>query len=265
MALIAPLRKQCRPPAKPVSREKTQSIVLRGTCIYVAKESSNDLSRESYLREQLESRGVVRDLRGQVRRGKNLQVVGSLSTLDPSTPTSLPVASVSRRSMVIRRPSPISSTLPSFLPTPIQSTYHSPSVSSRSNPVPATQRAIQPPLLKSANYQNQSKRNKPGNKKPHQKPPQNFEDTGIHSYCPAGGLAHASTSGNEMSIGMGESMPGSFNHITASGDNFGNAGSPSIAPVQAGDWATEESAGFANDASQASNNISNVGDSTFLP
>jgi hypothetical protein len=232
------------------------------------KDPSNDSSRESYLREQLESRGVVRDLRGQVRsalRGKNSQVVGSPSTLGPSTPTSLPVASVSRRSMVIGRPSPISSTLPSFLPTPIRSTYHSPSVSSRSNPVPATQRAIQPPLLKSADYQNQNKRNKPGNKKPHQKSPQDFEDTGIHSYCPAGGLAYASTSGNEMSIGMGESMPNSFNHIAASGDNSGNAGSPSIAPVQAGDWPTEESAGFADDAGQASNHISNVGDSTFLP
>jgi hypothetical protein len=196
-----------------------------------------------------------------VRRVQNLQVVGSPSTLGPSTPTSLPVASVSRRT----RPSPISSTLPSFLPTPIQSTYHSPSVSSRSNPVPATQRAIQPPLLKSANYQNQSKRNKPGNKKPHQKSPQHFGDTGIQSYCLAGDLAHASTSGNEMSSGMGESMPSSFNHRASSGDNFGNAGSPSIAPVQAGDWSTDESAGFADDASQASNHFSNVGDSTFLP
>jgi hypothetical protein len=196
-----------------------------------------------------------------VRRVQNLQVVGSPSTLGPSTPTSLPVASVSRRT----RPSPISSTHPSFLPTPIQSTYHSPSVSSRSNPVPATQRAIQPPLLKSANYQNQSKRNKPGNKKPHQKSPQDFEDTGIHSYCPAGGLAYSSKSGNVMSIGLGESMLSPFNHMSSSGDNFGNAGSSSIAPVQAGDWPTEESAGFADDASQASNHISNVGDSTYLP
>jgi hypothetical protein len=216
----------------------------------------NDLSdhscRDSYLREQLELHGVLRNQNRQTtgRKGRNTQSVSSPSTLGHPTPTSIPMPSVSPRLNTLGRLSPGSSHVPSSLPTPIRHAPDSSGISSSPNTAAATQRPSHSQLPKSTTSYQQSRTNKPSNINSFlQKPQQDSRDTALPLYS-SGYLDPTPMSGDEGFTGTA-TEPHNDRYITGS--------------APAGSWSIAEQAALTEQATLVCNPTSNVEDSTFLP
>jgi hypothetical protein len=216
---------------------------------------SDEFYRDSCLREQLDSHGV---LKGQVRRAS--QGVGSPSTLGHPTPTSIPRPSVSPRPRLTGIPPRGSSTITSVPPTSMHHTTSSPSVSSQSNITAATRQPSESQLFNNTNDHPQSRTNRLSNIHP---PEHRLSQISSETALPLrfqDEHLEPTPSRDEMLMGMNdEHGPPSQSHFMSShNDNFENFNTQFPVPAQPENWSIAK-------RPEWTETISKMDDCTFLP
>ena len=197
---------------------------------------SDEFYRDSCLREQLDSHGV---LKGQVRAGRASLGVGSPSTLGHPTPTCMPRTSVSPRPRLTGIPPLGSSTMTFVLPTSMHNTSYG-------NP--------------------QSRTNRLSNiHSPEHTLSQISSETTLPLRVPGEHL-EPTPSSDEMLMRMNhEHGPPSQSHfISSHNENFENFNAPFPVPAQPGNWSIAKGPEW-TETGLVSDTISKMDDCTFLP
>ena len=224
---------------------------------------SDEFYRDSCLREQLDSHGV---LKGQVRAGRASQGVSSPSTLGHPTPTFMPRTSVSPRPRLTGIPPPGSSNITSVPPTSMHHTTSSPSVSSQSNITPATQQPSKSQLFNNTSYHSQSRTNRLSNiHPPEHRLSQISPETTLPLRFQCEHLEPTSSS-DEMFMGMNhEHGPPRQSHFMPShNDNFENFNAQFPVPAQPENWSITKRPEW-TETGLISDTMSKMDDCTFLP
>ena len=224
---------------------------------------SDEFYRDSCLREQLDSHGV---LKGQVRAGRASLGVGSPSTLGHPTPTCMSRTSVSPRPRLTGIPPLGSSTMTFVPPTSMHHTTGSPSVSSQSNITAATQQPSESQLFNNTSYGNpQSRTNRLSNiHPPEHTQSQISSETTLPLRFPGEHL-EPTPSSDEMLMRMNhEHGPPSQSHfISSHNENFENFIAPFPVPAQPGNWSIAKGPEW-TETGLVSDTISKTDDCTFL-
>jgi hypothetical protein len=224
---------------------------------------SDEFYRDSCLREQLDSHGV---LKGQGRAGRASLGVGSPSTLGHPTPTFMPRTSVSPRPRLTGIPQSGSSTITSIPPTSMHHTTSSPSVSSQSNITAATRQPSESQLFNITSYHPQSRTNRLSNTHP---PEHGLSQISSETTLPLrfqGEHLEPTPSSDEMLVGMNhEHGPPIQSHFMSShNDNFENFNTQFPVPVQPRNWSIAKGPEW-TETGLVSDTISKMDDCTFLP
>jgi hypothetical protein len=204
---------------------------------------SDEFCRDSCLREQLDSHGV---LKGQVRAGRASQGVGSPSTLGHPTPTFMARTSVSPRPRLRGIPPSGSSNITSIPPTSTHHTTSSPSVSSQSNITATTRQPSESHLFNNTSYHPRSRRNRLSNI---HAPEHRLSQISPETTLPLrfqGEHLEPTPSSDEMLMGINhEHGPPRKSHFMPShNDNFENFNTQFPVPAQPENWSIAKRQGW---------------------
>lgn len=212
-----------------------KGLSVKGVCKKVKEELGIVVIRDSCLREQLDSHGV---LKGQVRPGRASQGVGSPSTLGHPTPTLMTRTSVSPRPRPTGIPPPVSLTTTSVPSTSMHHTTSSPSESGQSNITAATRQPSESQPFNNTNYRPQSRTNRFSNIQPPEHSVSQISSETPLSLRFQSEHLEPTPSRDEMLMGMNhEHRPPSQSHFMSShNDNFENFNTQFPAPAQPENW-----------------------------